>query len=95
MTDNVVGLFGGDGGDGEGREPDARIVEVLENALRRAKEGEVQDMLLVYRYGSEVNPLTEKAWTASNLEVLGAIHLAASTALLEMCAMFQNMGETD
>jgi len=91
MSDNVIGLFG-DGGGGDG-EPDERIVEVLENALERAKAGEVADLLIVYRFGPDSYPMTEKAWTAESYETLGGIHFAASAALREMEVMFSNSGE--
>ena len=91
MSDNVIGLFG-DGGGGDG-EPDERIVEVLENALERAKAGEVANLLIVYRFGSDSYPITEKAWTAESYETLGGIHFAASAALREMEVMFSNSGE--
>jgi hypothetical protein len=52
-------------------------------------------MLLVYRYGSEVNPLTEKGMDASNLEVLGGMHLRCQHSPSRNVRHVSDMGEHD
>lgn len=80
MSDNVIGLFGDGGGD-DG-EPDERIVEVLENALERAKAGRIRDILIIYHDGINLH----RVWAADNFDTLGSIHLGACASIMQMQA---------
>lgn len=87
MSDNIHSLFGGPVGD-EPAEPDERIVEVLEEALARAKEGEIQDIVIVYRFGpDQFTKDIAKAWTAENFAFLSQLGWYTEVTLQEMKAL--------
>lgn len=89
--DNVTSLFGGGFDGGDGQEPDAAIIEILEEALQLAKDGQIQDLLLVYHDGANLS----RSWPAQNFQQLSDIHFAASASLMQMQASLLQAGDVD
>ena len=81
MADNVVFLANGSVSRDE---PDQDLVEFLEGVLAKAKSGEAQDVVMVWREGSGDNATTLRRWAPMTFGGIANTFLAMELCMQEM-----------
>lgn len=93
MSDNVIGLFGGNP-EGERNEVNQPLVDLLEDILDSAKNGEVRAMSLTWVTGSNhLNMAGNRSWTCETTNEVGQLIALASCNSMEQTATLLDSSE--